>query len=252
MSAEPPTIAQQKWLAYAPMPFAIISCLSSSYVIYHIVRQQPTKLKRMYHRLVLAMNIALLPLSITYLLGPLAVPQGEEYFIAAAGNVNTCTAAGFIALMLSLTVPAYYGSLGVQAYMSIKYEFKEQKYKWIELPLHLLAWVVPAGIASVVAATENFNPVGSGCSIAAYPQGCELDTNDDVECIRGGNIGWFVYIVSFLNILLYIIFAPTLMMAVYCLIKRKQKESEGNTGMQRIRDQARKQMMKNIVLQMSK
>mmetsp|Transcript_8981 Transcript_8981/g.20253 ORF Transcript_8981/g.20253 Transcript_8981/m.20253 type:complete len:399 (-) Transcript_8981:112-1308(-) len=240
----PPTITQTRGLAYAPMPFAILSLLSSSYVIYHILWQKPLKRKRLYHRLVLAMNVAIVPLSLTYFLGAFAVPESTPYYPAASGNIQTCTAVGFLALMLSLTVPVYYGSLGLQAYLSIKHNFNEEKYRWIEVPVHLVAWCIPCAISSVVAATENFNPGGSGCSIAAYPMGCDKDP--DVACERGGGISSFVLIAGVGNIFLYFMYTPSIMVAVYCLIKRLQREAEGSRGMQRVRELARKQMMANI------
>ena len=90
----PPTITQQRGLAYAPIPLAIISCVSSGYVIYYLLYKERQKLKRLYHRLMLAMNFALLPLMSTFVWGPFAVPEGTPYFIAASGTIQTCTANG--------------------------------------------------------------------------------------------------------------------------------------------------------------
>ncbi len=90
----PPTTSQQNGLAYAQMPFAFLSFLSSLYVIHHISYKQSHKLKRLYHRLVLALNIAVVPLSLVYMLGSFMVPEGTEYYVAARGNVQSCTAGG--------------------------------------------------------------------------------------------------------------------------------------------------------------
>ena len=90
----PPTITQQKGLAFASIPFAILSFFSSSYVIYYLLCKERHKLTRLYHRLVLAMNFALLPLSFVYALSTFAVPEGTPYFFGASGTINTCTAQG--------------------------------------------------------------------------------------------------------------------------------------------------------------
>lgn len=69
MSTWSRTLTQQRALAYAPKPLGFLSFLSSSYVIYHLIREQPHKCKRMYHRLVLAMSIANLPSSAAWIWG---------------------------------------------------------------------------------------------------------------------------------------------------------------------------------------
>ena len=89
-----PTLAQQRGLAIAPIPFAASSFLSSSYVIYYLVWKQRQKLKRLYHRLVLAMNVALLPLSFTYIWSSFAIPEGTPNYYGASGTIQTCTAQG--------------------------------------------------------------------------------------------------------------------------------------------------------------
>ena len=91
---EPPTLAQQRGLAYAPIPPSILSFLSCAYVIHHLVLSQRHKLQRLYHRLILAMNISLAALSCVWIWAPFAVPEGTEYFVAAGGSVGTCTANG--------------------------------------------------------------------------------------------------------------------------------------------------------------
>jgi hypothetical protein len=64
-----PTLTQQRALAYAPKPLASLSFLSSLYVIYHLCREKPQKLRRMYHRLVLAMSVVDLPLAVSWIWG---------------------------------------------------------------------------------------------------------------------------------------------------------------------------------------
>ena len=89
-----PTIAQQRGLAYGPKPLAALSFFSSWYVVRHLLFQQPQKRQRMYHRLVLAQNIAMLPLSLAYFFTTWPVPEGTPNIIGAVGNVQTCTAQG--------------------------------------------------------------------------------------------------------------------------------------------------------------
>ena len=163
MSTTTPTLAQQKGLAYACKPFAIISFLSCSYIIYYLLHKEHKRLSRIYQRLVLSMNIALLPLSTSYILGSWAVPYNTPNYVSASGTTNTCTAQGFISIMFAMVVPTYYGSLVLQAFMGMKNNYNEMKYKWIEKYIHLVAWVYPFLITLVPALTDNINPGGFGC-----------------------------------------------------------------------------------------
>ncbi|KAL9188855.1 hypothetical protein ACHAXT_011345 [Thalassiosira profunda] len=244
----PPTTAQQRGLAYSQMPSAIISLLSSIYVIHHILCSQPQKRQRLYHRLVLALNVAVIPLSLAYLLGPFAIPEGTPYSPAASGTQQSCTFVGFLAIMYVLVVPFYYASLSLQAYLAIKHNFREQKYKWVEKWIHVVAYTIPLALASTAAATENINPGGSGCTYSKAPRGCE--GNPDVECTRGEDIDIVVYIFVFGQIALYFILPPIGAVAMYRVINKLQKEIEKSRGMQRIRASAKKQMWNCFAWQM--
>ena len=175
----PPSETQQKALAIAPKPFAIIAFISSAYLIYYLLWKERERLERMYHRLILSMNFALLLLSFGYIWGSFAVPEGTPNYYGAVGTVQTCTAEGFMSIMVAMTVPIYYGSLVLQAFVGMKNNFKEIKYKWIEKWTHIVAWGFPLAVSTVFAATENINPSGAGCWYAKSPKGCDIDPNVD-------------------------------------------------------------------------
>mmetsp|Transcript_9995 Transcript_9995/g.21642 ORF Transcript_9995/g.21642 Transcript_9995/m.21642 type:complete len:376 (+) Transcript_9995:82-1209(+) len=243
------TIAQQKGFTFAPIPFAAISFLSSSYVIHYLLFKERQKLQRLYHRLILAMNFALLPLSFTYVWSNFAVPEGTPNYIGASGTINTCTAQGFISVMLNMTVPTYYVSLSLQAFMGMKHKFQEENYQWIEKFIHLIAWCVPAALASILLFTDNLNPNGSGCHNAKAPQGCESDP--DVPCERGGDVDMVEYIVGLGLAFLYFVFPPSIIISMYCWIKklRNKMDMKRSTGMQQLREYAQKEMVQQIAIQ---
>ena len=253
MALSTATAAQRKALAIAPIPFAIISFLSSSYVIYYLLCKERQRLRRLYHRLVLAMNIALLPLTFTYIWSEWAVPVGTTGYPLARGTIGTCTAQGFICMMFALTVPTYYASLVLQAYLGVKNNFREERYVWMEKWVHLVAYCIPFAYSMVVAATDNFNPNGSGCWYAKAPSGCEADP--DVPCERGEDIDSFAYIVGFSQIALYIIFPPLFVLAMCCWMRKVRREtskrcSTGN-GMSLIRESMRKHIVQSVYLQIT-
>ena len=60
-------MAQQRAVAFVHIPFAVISIFSSCYVIHHLLCREREKLGRMYHRIVLSMNVAITFLSICWI-----------------------------------------------------------------------------------------------------------------------------------------------------------------------------------------
>ena len=179
------------------------------------------------------------------------MPEGTPGFIHASGTVTTCTAQGFIFAIFFLAVPTYYGSLILQAYMGIRNNFQEEKYRWIEKWVHIIAYTLPTALAIVGVVTENFNPNAGGCSLTKYPPGC--DSDPDVECLRGEDIDLVIYIIGFTQIFLYFIYPPSVMIAMWCWLRNMQQKMDhrGSTGMQQVRDAARKEMMRSIAIQLS-
>ena len=99
-----PTITEQTLGAISPIPFAALSFLSSSYVVYHLLWKERQNLKRLYHRLILAMNFAELLSSSTWFWTPAAVPKGTPNFYGAAGTIQTCTASGVLYSLLCIVL----------------------------------------------------------------------------------------------------------------------------------------------------
>lgn len=243
----PPTIAQQHVLAYAPKPFAAASFVASCYMIYYLVHQEPAKLQRLYNRLVLAMNVALLPASFACFWGDWASPAGTPDKIGAVGTVSTCTAQGFIQYMFMLTVDIYYGSFMLQALVGVRRSFKEETYAHIEKWIHAIAYIVPGGLTAVLAATENFNPAPIGCWDEKVPYGCDSDAT--IDCQRGQDVNGYGNLLLVFLLLLLFVLPPWLATAMYRWIKKSQEKMLISRGIQKAREAAKKQMMQSIAKQ---
>lgn len=152
-------------------------------------------------------------------------------------------------MMLVQTVPLYYASLGLQSYMNIRSNFNEEQYVWIEKWIHLTAIFVPCGVATIVAATQNFNPNGSGCWISKAPLGCKADPS--IPCERGSDITLLLYIFGMGQFLLYFVFPPTASLAIFIWIKKVQKRTTNCSGMHLIREEARKEMNYKLAVQVT-
>ena len=179
-----------------------------------------------------------------------AVPEGTDGYYIASGTVQTCTAQGFLLIMFTLTVAIYVASLSICSYLSIKYKFNEEKYKWIEKWMHIAALSLPFAFATTTAAMENINPNAGGCFIASYPQRC--NTNPDVPCVRGGGKIKLVSLIFGLGqVLICFVIPPSAMISVCVLIRKARDELVTSTGMKHVIECARKQMMHDVMVQIS-
>jgi hypothetical protein len=141
----PPSITQRRAFAYSAKPFAFLSFLSSLWIIYRLLIRcgMGTKKLTMYHRLILSAAFCLNILSFCLFWGTWAMPPGTTYVVGASGNDNTCTAQGFLFDWAYIAFPFYYASFSVLALVSVKHNFKEEEYAWMEKWIHLLAYVPP-------------------------------------------------------------------------------------------------------------
>jgi len=153
--------------------------------------------------------------------------------------------------MGSLAVATYYVALSLNAFMGIRNKFQEETYQWIEKFIHAIAWCFPLVISIIAILTENINPhFPGGCSISQAPQGCAED-DPDLPCQRGKNIKYLIYILGFGTFFVYFIFPSTILITMFCWIKKIKVQISGSVGMQQMREQARSQMLKSMAIQMS-
>ena len=156
--------------------------------------------------------------------------------------------AGFLVYMYTLTVPIYYVSLILQALMGVRHSFEEEKYAHIEKWIHAAAYVIPGACAAVLAATENFNPAPAMCWDKKAPLGCE--SNAEMECVRGQDVGHFGWILAVFMLLLYFVFPLLVATSMYCWVNKSQENMRVvSQGFREMRERAKKQMMESIAKQ---
>jgi len=245
----PPTLMQQRAIAYSPKPFGVISLFASFYVIRHLI-VHPDKKERLYHRLVGYMNVAIIFRSIAIIWGNWAVPKGTPYFAGALGTVGTCTAQGFISILTSISVASYYASLSICSFISVKHKFKEEEYKWNEKWIHFVCVCLPLAYSIWMITEENINPYGSGCYGASSPLGCQADP--DLVCERvSDRINLAMLIVGLGQIIIYFVIPPCSMLALYLFLGQSKKRSQSSKGMRKIIEAARKKMLWDVMLQIA-
>jgi len=168
----PPNITQMRAFAFSAKPFALLSFLSSLWIIYSLLIRCGKKRLTMYHRLILSAAFCLNILSFCLFLGTWAMPVGTLWAVGAAGNENTCTAQGFLYDWAYVAFPFYYASFSVLALVSVKNNFKEEKYAWMEKWIHLGAYVPPL-IFAIYATVKGW--IKAGVALCTFTFYIEVD-----------------------------------------------------------------------------
>ncbi len=152
-------------------------------------------------------------------------------------------------ILASISVASYYASLSICSYFSVKHNFKEENYVWIEKWIHFVCTILPLAYSTWVAATENVNPYGSGCCVASSPLGCQADP--EVKCERGSDQNFALIIIGLSQIMTYFIIPPCSMMALYKSLLKSKKEHQASKGMKHLIEAAKKRLLRDIMIQIS-
>ena len=218
------TFAQQFSLAFAPKISSLISILSSSFVIVEIIRS-PERRSRLYHRLVLCMNICQSIQSCCHFTGTWAMPNDTRETVGAIGNNFTCKTQAFLLSSPGTCVPIYYSLLSVLSYVAIKNDFDEKKYKKLEPAIHIIAIVIPFTLSVTGLLFGFFHPAGGWCWVDSHPLYCELDPNVECEILIHP---YYRTAVSYIS--LFFGCGMTLVtMLIYYEVKKQEKKSNSST-----------------------
>lgn len=178
--------SKQVALAIVPKCSAFLSILGSGYILQYIVRR-PKKRRTVFSRIMVGMSFSDIVASICFFLSTWPVPAGT---VGAIGTTQTCTAHGFFGQAAYLCTPLYNGVLALYYLLVIRYQWKEEQLKRVELFLHAVPLTLALGIAVTGLVLDLYNFANFICWIAPLPWGC-LDTarygSENANCIRGDN-----------------------------------------------------------------
>lgn len=230
-----PTLPQQRALAYAPLPFAALSTLSSLFLFYYLLVMHPNKLERIYHRLVLAAFACMFIFSCCLLWGNSALPVGSGY-IGASGNDRTCSVQGGLYVVSGLALASYYASLSIYGLISVKNNFQQEKIRWMEKWIHL--WAHGPALAVFVGMAVQM----------------KVDPESDLLCrvsrlhVHYEVVPWSVYVYIYLVRLNYVIGIAGILF-LWCNFTRIQKKVDNAVGMTQMIESARKRRHKEVTIQ---
>ncbi len=105
----------------------------------------------------------------------------------AIGNGISCDIQGFLTIFGCNGTVLYSLSLTIYFLLVIRYELPDATIKKrVEPYLHAVPILFALTTSIYILATNNFNPAGTVCWVAAEPAGCEHD--NEVDCVSKGNV----------------------------------------------------------------
>ena len=165
-------ITKLRTMALAPKFTGIISLISSTFIIQHVLRDRRRR-RLTYHRLLLGMSVSDFFGSLCCFLSTWPIPRGEACL--AAGTTATCTAQGFFNQTAALTTPTYNISLAIYYLLVVVKGWKEKRVFKIEKYLHALPILAGLGTGFAGLGLKLYNGAGWICWIAPAPNNPERD-----------------------------------------------------------------------------
>ena len=205
-------ITKLRAMALAPKFTGIVSLISSTFIIQHVLRDRRRR-GLTYHRLLLGMSISDFFGSLMCFLSTWPIPRGEACL--AAGTTMTCTAQGFFNQTAALTTPTYNISLAIYYILVIVKGWKENRVSKIEKYLHALPILAGLGTGFAGLALKLYNGAGWICWIAPAPNNPER---------HNPNYGIFRLAFLYADAWAIIIFLAICMCVIYFhVLKQEQK-----------------------------
>jgi len=168
--------------------------------------------------------------------------------VGTLGTDLTCSIQGFLILTFYLAFPFYYASLSVLANVALKNNFQEEKYAWMEIWIHVGAYLVPVIMAIYFAAKDQIQPGVTFCAVdfpsdIAYCEQNGIDPN----CDSRDTTRFFAVVATI--ILLELMVGTITMIHLLCTFEKVQKEVEHAIGMKEILETARKRRFQAVLIQ---
>jgi len=233
-------------IGFVPKAPALLSLCSSGYVVLEILRSQERR-SRLYHRIVLWMNISTSIMAGCHFVGTWAMPHGTPGSMGALGNDITCKIQGALLTCPGFSVTAYYASLSVISYVAVKNDFKDKHNKNIEPVIHFISVGIPFILALIGLKYNYFNPAGAWCWVDHLPSGCDHDPN--VECIHRVDGFYKILLISCMYSLT--ILTLVMMILIYCKIRKEEKSTEDSYSGEDRRSHEHQKKSKIVLLQIS-
>jgi hypothetical protein len=218
------TKAQEMTIAIVPKFTGTISVLSSSVMVYMILRSD-IKLGTPFRRLIFAMCIIDIIQSGLAILSTWPSPHDTPGIWGALGNRTSCSITGFLFTYVSNVAQLYMCSLCVHYLYFVQYNIRQGTFRRkIEPFLHIIPNFFSLSIAGYLLMTKHINQADVVCWIAPEPYNCIND--QDIECSRGEQsyLYRWIFPAALNGIALFII--SVIMFKIYAVVKEREKKNK--------------------------
>jgi hypothetical protein len=185
---------QVKTLIILPKVTGGLSMLGSAYIFQDVVRTHKKRGDSVYHRILMGMSVFDFTASLMNFLSSWPTPADTGVYLAA-GNTQTCTAAGFFNELGNTVTPVYNASLCMYYVLIIRKSWGERKISRYEALFHAAPLTIGWTFSLVALGFKTFNPAGWNCWLASYPKGC---STEEGTCTRGQHVlifRWMHYVI---------------------------------------------------------
>ena len=157
------SLRQQQALAIVPKITGLLSATLSG-VIASVICRDPKKRGKVYQRLILGMSIADVSSSLWLAMSTWPIPQ-ETGILWAVGTVTSCNFQGFFT-QFGISSPLYNMSLSVYYLLAVRFGWREERLKSVEVWFHFvpISWALGTAVAGLP--LEIFNSANLWCWIA--------------------------------------------------------------------------------------
>mmetsp|Transcript_53216 Transcript_53216/g.79028 ORF Transcript_53216/g.79028 Transcript_53216/m.79028 type:complete len:389 (+) Transcript_53216:78-1244(+) len=231
----PYTLAQRKKLVITPKISAVLSLISSAFIVKKVWNDHSNKRSNVVGRVLLCMSLSDIVSSFAWFLSSWPAPKGTFPF--SVGNTATCSAQGLI-MQLGLATPLYNAGLSFFYLLIIRYGLKERRLEQLERWVHVGILLFVLTTSLVCLSLGLYNPSYSACWIAPLPFTCKDN------CIRGNNAVFYRLVFGIIPLWLSLFFCLACMLSIHMSVRKVEKRnSRYAVGPARVARTKRSKMM---------
>ena len=218
------TEMQTKIVAITIRISAMLSILGSVIVLRRILdpETRATKLKTLYHRIVLFICVNDILGSTAMFMGTWPIPKDNVHSNFIWGNIGdqmTCNVQGYFVQSAVVSVAICTVFLSIYFLLFVRYNWSEKRLKKIE---RLMQFCVTIEYVSslIPLFDESYNTTPIFCWIQSYPLNCDVDVT--VECLRGDNANIYRILLMVIPISICIVIIIVAMTMLYASVREQE------------------------------
>ena len=157
--------------------------------------------------------------SLVLALGTMPAPKGQTW--GAFGNVQTCSAQGFLLQFGMYGLSGWDAILSTAYLMMVRYKVSDFRLQSRINYLHFIIWPIALAVSIYPLIMEMYNLNDSVCWLEPYPRSC--DREEELECQRGGSAATVWQLVASALVFLHLLYTLTVMVLLYRAVRALER-----------------------------